>query len=233
MGDTVTALGDRALVATMRRGGGEERDALAEFYRRFRPVLMAAARRMAIQSADGEALVEDTLTDAAVRFIGTTTAVPASVAGYLVRGLRNRALNEARARGRFTLRIERGWDGEAGNGNGASVGVGGTSEYARRASAGIDRGDGERTAQPAVARLAAVLEAEMTAEDRLLATWVAHGVTQRRMAEWLAVSDAAIGKRIARLRARLHAVAALHLVHLDMSDRRVLSTILGRAGGIR
>jgi hypothetical protein len=77
--------------------------------------------------------------------------------------------------------------------------------------------------------LAAVLRAEMNSEDQLLATWVAHGVTQHQMAEWLAISDAAIGKRIARLRARLHAVAARHLDDVDDRDRRVLATILARA----
>jgi DNA-directed RNA polymerase specialized sigma24 family protein len=239
VGEDVTALGDRALVAAMRRDRASA--GLAEFYRRFRPVLMVAVRRMGgggsgggLNATDSETLVEDTLTDAAVRFIGTTGAVPVSVAGYLVRSLRNRALNEARARGRFAARFEMGRDGDAGGVDGApavvGVGDGGTSEYARRASLGADRAESRReAAEPAVARLAAVLRAEMNSEDQLLATWVAHGVTQHQMAEWLAISDAAIGKRIARLRARLHAVAARHLDDVDDRDRRVLATILARA----
>jgi len=216
---------DRALVEAMRSG---DSPALAEFYRRFRPVLLVAAGRLPAGVADRETLVEDALTDAAVYLIAGRAPVPMSVAGYLVRGLRNRVLNDLRARGRLARRVE------AASGDGAGVGDevavdACSSEYGRRVSAGPDGADVVPLA-PAVARLAAVLDAAMTADDRVVATWLAHGVTQRQIAEWLGVSDAAASKRVSRLRARLRAVAARHTAGAEAGDRRVLAGFLRRAG---
>src|ERR1700722_10794974 len=104
---------DRALVEAMRSG---DSPALAEFYRRFRPVLLVAAGRLPAGVADRETLVEDALTDAAVYLIAGRAPVPMSVAGYLVRGLRNRVLNDLRARDRLARRVE------AASGDGAGIG---------------------------------------------------------------------------------------------------------------
>jgi hypothetical protein len=78
--------------------------------------------------------------------------------------------------------------------------------------------------------LAAVFDAAMTADDRVMATWLANGVTQRQIAEWLGLSDAAASKRVSRLRARLRAVAARHAAGAEAGDRRVLAGFLRRAG---
>jgi DNA-directed RNA polymerase specialized sigma24 family protein len=214
---------DRALVMAMRAG---DSPALAEFYRRFRPVLMVAAGRLSAV-VDRETLVEDTLTDAAVYLIAGRGAAPVSVAGYLVRGLRNRVLNDMRARGRLARRVEAAT--EDGNDEAAVEACG--SEYGRRISAGPDGPEAVGLA-PAVARLAAVLDAAMTADDRVVATWLANGVTQRQIAEWLGLSDAAASKRVSRLRARLRAVAARHAAGAEAGDRRVLAGFLRRAGHV-
>jgi DNA-directed RNA polymerase specialized sigma24 family protein len=198
----VATLGDRALVAAMR---GEERRALVEFYRRFRPVLLVAVARLGGAVPDGDALVEDVLTDAAVHFIGTLTPVPQSVAGYLVRGLRNRVLNDVRSRGRLAQLVREAADPVP---DAESIVAGCSSEYARRASAGPGRDEGEGALSPMVARVAAVIDAAMTDEERVVATWLAHGVTQRQIAEWLGITEAAAAKRVSRLRARLRAVVA-------------------------
>jgi len=196
----VAVLGDRALVTAMR---GEERRAVVEFYRRFRPVLLVAVGRLGGGVPDGEALVEDVLTDAAVHFIGTATPLPLSVAGYLVRGLRNRVLNDVRARGRLARRVREAADPAP---DAESVVAGCCSEYARRASAGPGRDAWDGGVSPIVAHVAAVIEAAMTEEERVVATWLAHGVTQRQIAEWLGITEAAAAKRVSRLRARLRAV---------------------------
>jgi DNA-directed RNA polymerase specialized sigma24 family protein len=225
VGAECRALGDRALVAAMRAG---DSPALAEFYRRFRPVLMAASGRL-VGDGDRETLVEDTLTDAAVYLIAGRAAVPMSVAGYLVRGLRNRVLNDMRSRGRLARRVEAASEGAEGGDEAAVEGC--SSEYVRRISAGPD-GPAAVGVAPAVARLAAVLDAAMTADERVLATWLANGVTQRQIAEWLGVTDAAASKRVSRLRARLRAVAARHTAGAEAGERRVLAGFLRRAGHI-
>lgn len=227
------ALGDRALVRAMREG---DSPAVAEFYRRFRPVLVAASGRLAPE-CDRETLVEDTLTDAAVYLIAARSSVPTSVAGYLVRGLRNRVLNDLRSRERLARRVEAAAHGDGAHGGSADETAveGCSSEYVRRISAGPEDLDAVGSADahqvaPAVARLAAVLDAAMTPDERAMATWLANGVTQRQIAEWLGLSDAAAAKRVSRLRARLRTIAARHTAGAEPSDRRVLAGFLRRAG---
>jgi DNA-directed RNA polymerase specialized sigma24 family protein len=216
---------DRALVMAMRSG---DSPAIAEFYRRFRPVLVVAAGRLPAEG-DRETLVEDTLTDAAVYLIGGRGPVPMSVAGYLVRGLRNRVLNDARSRGRLARRVEAASNGAGGRHDDEAAVEACGSEYGRRVSAGPDGLDAGGLS-PAVARLAAVLDAAMTADDRVIATWLANGVTQRQIGEWLGLSDAAASKRVSRLRARLRAVAVRHAAGAEAGDRRVIAGLLRRAG---
>jgi len=207
--ENAATLADRGLIVAMRC---QDRGALAEFYRRFRPVLVVAARRLTADAVDGEAIVEDVLTDAAVRFVSTTTPVPGSVAGYLVRMLRNRVLNALRSRDRLAKRV----DDAACN-----------SEHAERTSAGADH-DIERhaTPAPAVARLAAALDAAMSEDERMLATWLANGVAQQQIADWVHVSYPALCKRVSRLRARLRSVAERHVATASEDDRRALAPLM-------
>jgi len=207
--ENAAALADRGLIVAMRC---HDRGALAEFYRRFRPVLVVAARRLTADAVDGESIVEDVLTDAAVHFVSTTTPVPGSVAGYLVRMLRNRVLNALRARHRLDNRIA---DSSC------------TSEHAERTSAGADHEvERQTTPAPAVARLAAALDAAMSEDDRMLATWLANGIAQQQIADWVGVSYPALCKRVSRLRARLRTVAERHVSAASADDRRALAPFL-------
>jgi RNA polymerase sigma factor (sigma-70 family) len=207
--ENAAALADRGLIVAMRC---QDRGALAEFYRRFRPVLVVAARRLTADAVDGEAIVEDVLTDAAVRFVSTTTPVPGSVAGYLVRMLRNRVLNALRARDRLAQRV-----------NDAAC----NSEHAERTSAGADHEvERQTTPAPAVARLAAALDAAMSEDERMLATWLANGVAQQQIADWVGISYPALCKRVSRLRARLRLVAERHVHAASEDDRRALAPFL-------
>jgi RNA polymerase sigma factor (sigma-70 family) len=207
--ENAAALADRGLIVAMRC---HDRGALAEFYRRFRPVLVVAARRLTADAVDSEAIVEDVLTDAAVHFVSTTTPVPGSVAGYLVRMLRNRVLNALRARNRLDNRIA---DSSC------------TSEHAQRTSAGADHEvERQTTPAPAVARLAAALDAAMSEDDRMLATWLANGIAQQQIADWVGVSYPALCKRVSRLRARLRTVAERHVSASSADDRRALAPFL-------
>jgi RNA polymerase sigma factor (sigma-70 family) len=200
---------ENGLIVAMRC---HDRGALAEFYRRFRPVLVVAARRLTADAVDGESIVEDVLTDAAVHFVSTTTPVPGSVAGYLVRMLRNRVLNALRARHRLDNRIA---DSSC------------TSEHAERTSAGADHEvERQTTPAPAVARLAAALDAAMSEDDRMLATWLANGIAQQQIADWVGVSYPALCKRVSRLRARLRTVAERHVGAASADDRRALAPFL-------
>jgi len=76
---------EQDLVAAMRR---DEPEAYREFFRCFRPLLMAEARRLRVQPALCQEMADECLDDAAMRLRRYTTPIPRSLAPYLVRALR-------------------------------------------------------------------------------------------------------------------------------------------------
>ena len=206
------AMGDQALVAALRC---EDEGALREFYLRFRPGLLLAARRLRVAPGELDALVDDCLADVAVHLLASESAPPRSLPAYLARSLRNRVLNEARSR----ARAERRLDLEA------AVAAEDARLALHAAAAGAQDVPG---ISPALQRLAAALEAALGEEDRLLAVWVSHCVPRHEIAGWLAISAKAAAKRIERLRERLQLAALRYLERVDGDERRELLTFLGR-----
>ena len=212
------AMGDQALVAALRC---EDEGALREFFLRFRPALVLAARRLRVEPGELDALVDDCLADVAVHLIGSAGPPPRSLPAYLARSLRNRVLNGARARARAERRL--------------AADVGGTPEGAVDAccsdhavrSSGIR--DEPAPLAPALRHLAQALEATLGEEDRLLAVWLSHCVPARDIALWLGLGERTVAKRIERLRERLQLAALRHLEAANGTDRRELLAFLGRA----
>src|SRR5215207_3512998 len=95
-------MGDQALVAALRC---EDEGALREFFLRFRPALVLAARNLRVDPGEADALVDDCLADVAVHLITSDTPPPRSLPAYLARSLRNRVLNGLRARARAEQRL--------------------------------------------------------------------------------------------------------------------------------
>ena len=208
------AMGDQALVAALRC---EDERALREFFHRFRPGLLLAARRLRVSPGELDALVDDCLADVAVHFITSDAAPPRSLPAYLARSLRNRVLNDARARARADRRLAQEADLAA--------------EDARVAlhEPLATRGRDVSALSPPLQRLAAELEAPLGEEDRLLAVWVSHCVPRHEIAGWLGISPKAAAKRIERLRERMQLTALRHIERVDGDERRELLTFLGRA----
>ena len=76
---------EHELVAGMRR---DEPEAFMEYFRTFRPLLIAEARRLRVQPALCREIADECLDDVAMRLRRYTTPVPRSLAPYLVRALR-------------------------------------------------------------------------------------------------------------------------------------------------
>jgi DNA-directed RNA polymerase specialized sigma24 family protein len=217
------AMGDQALVAALRC---EDEGALREFFLRFRPALVLAARRLRVDPGELDALVDDCLADVAVHLIISDTPPPRSLPAYLARSLRNRVLNGLRARASAERRLaERRLPEEAVDTLEGAVAAC-CSDYALRAS-GV-RVDPPPLA-PALSRLANALAATLVEEDRLLAVWLSHCVPTGEIAAWLGIGDRTAAKRIERLRERLQLVALSHLEAAEGDDRRELLAFLGRA----
>ena len=70
---------EQELVEGMRR---DEPEAYKEFFRCFRPLLIAEARRLRIQPALCREVVDECLDDVAMRLRRYTTAIPRSLAPY-------------------------------------------------------------------------------------------------------------------------------------------------------
>ena len=83
--DVTTLVWEQELVAGMRR---DDPNAYMDFFRCYRPLLLGEARRLRIQPALCDEIVDECLDDVAMRLRRYTSPVPRSLAPYLVRALR-------------------------------------------------------------------------------------------------------------------------------------------------
>ena len=208
-------MGDGALVAALRC---EDEGALREFFLRFRPGLLQVARRLGVDAGEQAALVDDCLADVAVHLITSDAPAPRALPGYLARSLRNRFLNQRRARTRAEQRA-------AGEGEDADVLSAGASEHTLRAGTAPDA----PALSPALQRLAAALEAPLGDDERLLVVWMSRLVPHAEIAGWLGVPPKTAAKRIERLRERLQLGAFAYLERVEGDERRELLDFLDRA----
>jgi DNA-directed RNA polymerase specialized sigma24 family protein len=216
-------MGDQALVAALRC---EDEGALREFFLRFRPALVLAARRHRVDPGELDALVDDCLADVAVHLITSDAAPPRALPAYLARSLRNHVLNGLRAHGRAERHLAEQCAPEETGGPLEGAVAACCSDYALRAS-GVQ--PDPPPLAPALSRLANALVATLADEDRLLAVWLSHCVPSREIAAWLGLGDRAAAKRIERLRERLQFVALRQLEAAEGDDRTELLAFLGRA----
>ena len=211
---------EQDLVTGMRR---DEPEAYAEFFRCFRPLLIAEARRLRVQPALCREIVDECLDDVAMRLRRYTTPIPRSLAPYLVRALRIHRLALRRGERR---RADGERDGETSDDESAAPLASSLSQAALRASAGPD---GERTpASAALERLATMLEEGLSEEEELVLSWVSRWVPQSDIAEWLGISHGAARNRVMRLRARLKEVALQHVATFTGRERIELAEFFRR-----
>src|SRR5581483_11123963 len=116
--------------------------------------LLLAARRFGVAGSERDDLADDVLHDAAMRLTDAAAPVPLAIRGYLLRSLRNRLTNAARARERRARAATVASD-VAGEPEPyfEQVVIGCASEHSVRASHG-PAWDGPRPISPALARLA-------------------------------------------------------------------------------
>jgi DNA-directed RNA polymerase specialized sigma24 family protein len=215
------SLSDAALVDAMREG---DHVAWGEFADRFRPLLEHFARRTRIPPWEWSACVTEVLDDAALKIVGRRVKLPSSLGGYLVRAVRNRHLELQRS----AARRDRYYS-SASNADGAErVVMSLCSEGTMRASEGPMAGDAATSG--ALARLAAILRAELTEDEVLLLAWRSAGVPHRQVAAWLGISYDAAAKRIARLSQRLRAIAWLRADSFPPEERAELARFFKRVG---
>lgn len=215
------ALSDVALVDAMR--GGDEL-AWGEFVDRFGPLLERFARRTGIPRWKWDACIADVLADAALKLTTRRLALPASLGGYLIRAVRNRHLELERAAARRDRYYMSASDAAVAEHVVTSL----CSESTLRASEGPAGGD--VAVSSALGRLAAILRAELSADEVLLLTWRSAGVPLRQIAAWLGITYAAAAKRVARLSQRLRAIAWLRAGSFPPEERLEIARFFRRVG---
>jgi DNA-directed RNA polymerase specialized sigma24 family protein len=215
------ALSDTALVDAMRRG---DELALGEFVDRFRPLLEHFARRTRIPRWEWGTCITEVLDDVALKVAAGRIKLPGSLGGYLVRTVRNRHLELRRA----AVRRDRHYSSASDADTVERVVVSLCSENTVRASEGPARSDAVGSA--ALARLAAILRAELSEDEVLLLAWRSAGVPHRQVAVWLGITYAAAAKRIARLSQRVRAIAWLRAESFPPDERAEITRFFRRAG---
>ena len=125
---------------------------------------------------------------------------------YIQRAFRNRFLDAKRAAARREQRDARATS--SADATGERVMLASCSEGSLRASAGDATRIRSSTSRRAIARLASVLDAELSASERQMLTWVSNAVPMREIATWLEIGYSAAKVRLSRTRRRLRAARA-------------------------
>jgi RNA polymerase sigma factor (sigma-70 family) len=225
------ATSNTALVDAMRRGSFE---ALREFYARFEPLLARYAARAGVSLERWEDDVHDVLSDVVFSLISDEKSERTKarddvrdIHSYIQRSFRNRMLSASRTAGRRERYVERATTNDAETNERMALAT--CSESAVRSSHGPDGDDA--TLSPAIARLATVLGAELSREERQMLTWVGSAVPMREVAAWLGVSYSAAKVRLSRTRSRLRARALRHVSECAGAEREELLAFFRRAAG--
>ncbi len=230
------ATNDVLLVAAMRKGNYE---ALREFYARFEPLLARFAARAGISTDPWEEDAHDVFGDVVLALLenhrpGRARNEVRDIHAYIQRAFRNRLLSASRAAARREHRDANAVSNAAETGERVVLST--CSESSVRASAAgsddAERDDGASHPSPAIARLAQVIDAELSASERQMLTWVSHDVPMREIASWLEISYAAAKVRLSRTRSRMRQRALRHVNECEGDERAELLDFFRRSAGV-
>ena len=227
---------DAALVAAMRKGSYE---ALREFYARFEPLLARFAARAGVRTDAWDDDAHDVLSDVVLALLennrsGRAREAVRDIHAYIQRAFRNRLLSATRTAERREQR-----DASAvssAHETGEHIVLSTCSESSVRASAAaygdVEHEDTSAHLSPAIARLAQVIDAELSVSERQMLTWVSHDVPMREIAQWLEISYAAAKVRLSRTRSRMRQRALRHVNECTGDERAALLDFFRRSAGI-
>jgi DNA-directed RNA polymerase specialized sigma24 family protein len=206
--------------------------AWGEFCVRFEPVLKRYARARRIPPDDRNDCVSDALHRAALHLARPKTDIPANLEAYLVTCLsRHIATLSDEAGKRDGAHRDAAEYQDVGDDVTAVVRTT-VSECALRWASDVT--DGDEVAEPppnsaGVRALTELVGTRVTPEERQILEWLAQGVPQTIIAEWLDANYRAMAKRIERLRHRLRAQANEDARRLPEPLQRAVRNFICRA----
>jgi len=227
---------DAELVAAMRRGSYE---ALREFYARFEPLLARYAARAGVMSDSWEEDAHDVLGDVVLSLVAAESArardgarardMVRDIHAYIQRAFRNHFLDATRAAARRELRDTRATSSVEATGE--RMALASCSEGSVRASGGEASGESAGPSH-AIRRLATVLDADLSTDERQMLTWVSNAVPMREIAKWLGIGYSAAKVRLSRTRSRLRERALRHVNECTGAEREELIQLFRRSGEV-
>jgi RNA polymerase sigma factor (sigma-70 family) len=224
-------MSDAELVLAMRQGSYE---ALREFYARFEPLLARYAARAGVLSDSWEEDAHDVLGAVVLSLLERSSRARAresvrDIHAYIQRAFRNHFLDARRAIARREQRDTRATS--SAEETGERVALASCSESSVRASGGDSHAE-SIAPSPAIARLAATLDAELSPDERQMLVWVSNAVPMREIATWLGIGYSAAKVRLSRTRSRLRERALRHMSECAGTEREELIELFRRSGGI-
>jgi RNA polymerase sigma factor (sigma-70 family) len=224
-------MSDAELVSEMRRGSYE---ALREFYARFEPLLARYAARAGVLSDSWEEDAHDVLGAVVLSLVERSARAREresvrDIHAYIQRAFRNHFLDARRSIVRREQRDARATS--SAEETGERVALASCSESSLRASTGAMSAE-PIAPSPAIARLAATLDAELSPEERQMLIWVSNAVPMREIAKWLGIGYSAAKVRLSRTRSRMRERALRHVNACTGAEREELIELLRRSGGI-
>jgi DNA-directed RNA polymerase specialized sigma24 family protein len=167
--------------------------------------------------------ITEVLDDEALRLIERSGEMPHHLSAYLIRAVRNRYLALKRAAARRDRRYADAAGAEAEMVVGVLV-----SEHTRRASNPPRVAEEQSMTATGITRFAELLSARLTSNERQMLAWVAEGVPQRVIGEWLGINREAAKKRVARLCRRVRVLADEVSRALPAETRREIDRLMQR-----
>jgi len=216
------SLGDRALVAALREG---ETDAAEEFIRRFEELALRYARSLRIPRGDRSHWTGEVLYDIALSLSRGRGPMPRQLAAYVTAACKYKAQRERASEHRYRARVRDAAEEVADAGECAAIYA--CSEASIRFARGPDYE--EQPLAPVLQRLSAVLDEDLSSDDRQLLSWVGQKISYTTIASWLGISRPAAVSRIQRLRERLGALVLRFAKIAARSDRAELIRFLRRS----
>ena len=200
--------------------------AIRELFLIYAPLLRDQARRMSVAPVEMDEIVTTVLDDVVLHLIERQVA-PRNFSRYLVASLRNRARNWHRDTHRRVEIRERLYDEPA---NAAQRIVAEChSEYGVRASGRVDA-DAAHPIRGSITKLARLLTADLTPDEKVMIICVGRHVPLREIAGQLGVSYGTARVRLHRLRERCRKLAMERLQSLEPDERSELEKFFRRAG---
>jgi len=185
--------------------------ALVAFYSHFRPILGERALLFGIPPDDRADAIETFLGDLLLRLC-SAGELPRSLHAYVFVSFRRYATRLRRADAISRDSLE------------------GLDTAVSQPVTGSANENANQAGNESLARFAAALLADLSADERLIVGAAAEEMPLREIAALLDVNYNAANTRLCRLRARLRATATTIVSRMDPSDRQIVERFLRRAG---